>query len=108
MNRTIKARLAKLESKVQPNDHKVMCITLLPLDVQEELVTALQSGDDLVIREPGESLDDLQQRAHLLFPDHVRIWTPTAKPLDVTRLTDRALQKIIEAGDKVRGRHSRC
>jgi len=104
MNRTIKARLAKLEGKVQTDEKKVMCITLLPLDVQEELVTALQSDDDLVIREPGESLDDLQHRAHLLFPDQVRIWTLVAQPLDVTRLPDRALQNIAEAGDKVRRR----
>jgi len=104
MNRTIKARLTKLEGKAKPEDKKVMCIALLPHDVQEELVTALQSGDDLVIREPGESLDDLQHRAQLLYPNDVRIWTPITEPLDVTRLSDRALQKIIEAGDKVRGR----
>ena len=55
------------------------------------------------MREPGGSLDDLQHRAQLLFPDQVRIWTPIVKPLDVTRLSDRALQKIIETGDKVRG-----
>ena len=74
MNRTIKARLAKLEGKVQTDDKKVMCIALLPHDVQEELITALQSGDDLVIRKPGENLDELQQRAHLLFPNQFRIW----------------------------------